>query len=336
MAIQKSYESRFRRLGLVTVAVVYLLILVGGIVRATGSGMGCPDWPRCFGSWVPPTDASQLPPNYAEIFGAKLKGEVIFNATKTWTEYLNRLLGVLTGLAIFATTLAAIPFLKSDKKVFWLSLLALVLVGFEGWLGSKVVSTELHPVLVTAHMLVAIGIVFVLLYAVARSYSGLVKVEKVANRPQLNRLILLAGGLMLAQVVLGTQVREAIDGVVNRIGYENRQAWIGELGLEFYVHRSFSLLVLAVHGYLIYQLRRAVRERGLLYLYTTALLVLVLVEIGTGVVMAYFGVPAVLQPVHLTLAIVALGIQFVLFLLLNRERVFGEISQSKPIPTISV
>jgi cytochrome c oxidase assembly protein subunit 15 len=325
----------FRRLGLITVAVVYLLILVGGIVRATGSGMGCPDWPRCFGSWVPPTDASQLPPNYAEIFGAKLKGEVVFNATKTWTEYLNRLLGVLTGLLIFATTLAAIPFLKGDKAVFWLSLLALVLVGFEGWLGSKVVSTELHPVLVTAHMVVAIGIVFVLLYAVARSYSGIVRVENVTARPQLNRLLLLAGGLMLAQVVLGTQVREAIDGVVSRIGYENRQAWIGELGLEFYIHRSFSLLVLAVHLYLIYQLRRAVRERGLLHRYTSVLLVLVLVEIGTGVVMAYFGVPAALQPVHLTLAIGSLGIQFVLFLLLNRERVFGENPQAKPVSTFS-
>lgn len=324
----------FRRLSLIALAVVYLLILVGGIVRATGSGMGCPDWPRCFGSWVPPTDASQLPPNYAEVFGAKLKGEVVFNAAKTWTEYLNRLLGVLTGLFIFATTLAAVPFLKSDKAVFWLSLLALVLVGFEGWLGSKVVSTELHPVLVTAHMVVAIGIVFVLLYAVARSYSGIVRVEKVTSRPLLNRLILLAGGLMLAQVVLGTQVREAIDGVVARIGYENRQSWIGELGLEFYVHRSFSLLVLAVHGYLIYQLRRAIRERGLLHRFTLALMMLVLVEIGTGIAMAYFGVPAFLQPIHLTLAIAALGIQFVVFLLLNRERVFGKNSREAPASTI--
>lgn len=323
----------FRRLSLITLAVVYLLILVGGIVRATGSGMGCPDWPRCFGSWVPPTDASQLPPNYAELFGAKLKGEVVFNAAKTWTEYLNRLLGVLTGLFIFATTLAAIPFLKGDKAVFWLSLLALVLVGFEGWLGSKVVSTELHPVLVTAHMVVAIGIVFVLLYAVARSYSVVVQVEKVTSRLRLNRLLLLAGGLMLVQVVLGTQVREAIDGVVARIGYENRQSWIGELGLAFYVHRSFSLLVLGVHAYLIYELRRAIRERGLLYRYTSALVALVLVEIGTGVAMAYLGVPAALQPVHLTLAIVALGIQFVVFLLLNRERVFGKKARTAPVST---
>ncbi len=42
--------------------------------------MGCPDWPKCFGSWVPPTDISQLPSNHKEIYGEKLKGEIEFNA----------------------------------------------------------------------------------------------------------------------------------------------------------------------------------------------------------------------------------------------------------------
>ena len=79
------------------------LILAGGIVRATGSGMGCPDWPKCFGRWIPPTEFSQLPSNYREIYGAKLKGEVEFNAVKTWIEYANRLLGVLVGFFVFGT-----------------------------------------------------------------------------------------------------------------------------------------------------------------------------------------------------------------------------------------
>src|SRR4028119_1014324 len=124
------FVRRFRFVGLLTVASVYLLILVGGVVRSTGSGMGCPDWPKCFGTWVPPTAVSQLPPNYKEIYTEQRVAknqriaktldqlgfeevaaqifahptqyvETDFNATKTWIEYLNRLLGALIGVFIF-------------------------------------------------------------------------------------------------------------------------------------------------------------------------------------------------------------------------------------------
>ena len=95
--------DNYRQLAFVTLAAVYFLIAVGASVRASGAGMGCPDWPTCFGQWVPPTSETQLPSNYQEIYADLGYADTRFNVVKTWTEYLNRLIGVGIGLLIFLT-----------------------------------------------------------------------------------------------------------------------------------------------------------------------------------------------------------------------------------------
>jgi len=321
---QNNNNRLFRRLALLTVVVVYLLILIGGIVRSTGSGMGCPDWPKCFGSWVPPTEVSQLPPNYQEIYGAKLKGEVEFNPTKTWIEYLNRLFGAFTGVLVFGTLLASIPFFKKDRPIFYMSLAAFLLTGFQGWLGSKVVSAELSPFIVTLHMLLAIVIVFVLLYVMARSYVGKVEVEKVVNKPLINKWLKWTIGLSLLQVLIGTQVREAMDDVMVNLGNEGRNKWVENLGISFYIHRSYSIIILFLHVGLVYLLSKYIQTKGIVSKLSNALLAIVIIEIVTGIILAYLSVPAVAQPIHLTLATVAVGMQFVVWLLINAESVFTQ------------
>ncbi|MFL0685693.1 MAG: COX15/CtaA family protein [Algoriphagus aquaeductus] len=184
-----------------TVIAVYFLILVGGIVRSTGSGMGCPDWPKCFGSVIPPTSENQLPKNYQEIYLEKrlaknerfvatleklgftktaneiandksILVEEEFNATKTWIEYINRLIGVLIGLLIIATLWKSLSLWSLDKWIPINSGIALVLVLFTGWIGSIVVSTNLLHWMITFHMLLALALVAVLLYANHRSYRA--------------------------------------------------------------------------------------------------------------------------------------------------------------------
>src|SRR5215470_7894069 len=153
--------SSFQRLALCTTASTYLLILVGGLVRASGAGLGCPDWPRCFGSWIPPASAADLPPQF---------DPALFNRTLMWTEYLNRLLGVTVGFLILATVVSAWRHHRREPRIFWTTVAALLLTGFQGWLGGRVVASELAPWMVTIHMIVALVIVQLLLYALVRTW----------------------------------------------------------------------------------------------------------------------------------------------------------------------
>ncbi|GAB3765305.1 COX15/CtaA family protein [Spirosoma pomorum] len=275
--------------------------------------MGCPDWPKCFGRWIPPTHISQLPIDYQEIYGAKLKGEVEFNATKTWIEYINRLIGAFSGFIVFVTLIASFSFLKSDKSIVVGSFIAFILIGLNGWLGAKVVSTELAQYMVTIHFLLAIVVVFALLYVFVRADSAANTELPKQQYAVLSRLLLVTLAVSISQVILGTQVRTTLDQVVRQLGYDQRMSWIDNLDWHFYVHRSFSILVLALHVIVIYRLRKATQNIVIRSL-CIAMMAIVIIEIASGVIMAYGGVPAAMQPVHLLLAVIMVGLQYMAWL----------------------
>lgn len=313
-------SRRFRRLALNTVISLYLLIIAGGVVRSTGAGMGCPDWPRCFGRWVPPTEVSELPANYKEIYGAKLKGEIEFNPVKTWIEYVNRLMGAFTGVMIFLTLLASLPYLrKGPKRIFYYSLAAFILVGLQGWLGAKVVSSELMPIMITLHMLLAIVIVFILLYLLTWSNFTKAVFEKGINKDMLRRTGWMVIALSVIQIILGTQVRENMDEVIHTLGYQARHLWIEELDNRFYIHRSFSIIIVAVNLFWLIRIKKTSKHRSVQNIANACLLVLG-VELVSGILMAYLGVPPFAQPMHLVLAILMIGLQFVIWLLLDEDK----------------
>ena len=335
---------------------VYLLILVGGIVRSTGSGMGCPDWPKCFGSWIPPTEESQLPSSYQQVYvqqraeknerfarylGAlgftNLAQEIQhdssilipeeFNATKTWIEYLNRLLGAVVGALIFATFVASLKFLKKDRTITLVAFITLITVGIQGWIGSVVVSTNLLPWMITVHMLLALLIVALLTYLVVRASSATTKASEVEFVPDKSRSYTVVGitiitllVLTLVQIVMGTQVRESVNEVSSALGEAQRDQWIARLDWVFYVHRSYSLVVLAGHLYLLYFLYQNFRERRNLMRWAKVLCVVIIAEIITGAVMAYFAIPRWAQPLHLIFATLAFGLQFYLLLLIFQSK----------------
>ncbi len=322
----------FRQFGIITIVAVYLLILVGGIVRSTGSGMGCPDWPKCFGQWIPPTDVSQLPPDYKTIFKVQGKEIADFDPFKTWVEYLNRLLGALIGLFIFITLMLSASYFRRDRVVFYAILAAFLMTGFQGWLGSVVVSTNLAPFMITLHMVVALLIVAVLIYAIARAHTGYIQPEEVHEKNKLNTVLGICTLMSLLQIVLGTQLREAIDHLAVQMNYLARETWIEQIGLPFYVHRTYSLVILAAHLYLAFLMRKNIAQVGTLSFWANVLIGLIGGEIVTGAIMAYFAIPAVMQPVHLLLASLMFGVQILLALFLNREHVFKSATFHSSLP----
>lgn len=312
----------YRKFGVTTIIAVYLLILVGGIVRSTGSGMGCPDWPKCFGQYVPPTDISELPDDYKTIFAVQGREIADFNAVHTWIEYLNRLLGALIGLFILITAVLSISFWKKDKIITILSVLALIGVLVQAWLGAKVVATDLHEGMITIHMVMALVIVGLLIYTVVRSYNGVLKAEKIKNTSKVNLIAFASAGIAFAQLILGTQVRENVDNVSKTLGENLRSEWIENLGMTFYIHRSFSILVLLLHVGLVYFLWKNTNKNGRIQTLGKSLLAILVLEVLTGIIMAYFAIPKPLQPVHMLLASVALGIHILLILFINFDFLF--------------
>ena len=283
--------------------------------------MGCPDWPKCFGQWVPPTDVSELPANYQQIYAHRGYKDVQFNATKTWIEYLNRLLGALIGVFIFLTFAASIKaYWRRDRPIVGFSFLAFLLVGLQGWLGAKVVASVLSGWLITLHMLLALIIVGVLLYVAARSQAHVKPVAPMTTKPTVYRWLWISTGLLLFQILLGTQVREMVDEVANQFGHQQRYRWIEELGIRFYVHRSLSLLVLASQLAWILPFRSNTGQSGAASTLSLAIAALIVVEILTGAIMSYFAIPGWAQPVHLTLAVTVLGLQFMIILFLYADR----------------
>jgi cytochrome c oxidase assembly protein subunit 15 len=316
--INTQAAAHFRRLGTLTIFAVYFVILVGGIVRASGSGMGCPDWPTCFGQWVPPTDESQLPANYHQIYAERGYENTQFNPVKTWTEYTNRLVGVTIGFLILLTAWSSRIYLKTDKTIFYLAVSVFFLVGFQGWLGSTVVASNLKPLMITVHMLVALFIVALLIYTIARSQRDVIARIDISSLPGTFKVVLIAAMIMtLMQVAMGTQVREAVDFMAHEHAYIDRQYWRDGFPIIFYIHRSFSSIILFTNLWLAWKIFRSVDKNSLLLRIGLSLAALVITAIIAGISLDRLGMPPVAQPIHLLMANLIFGVQFFLYSCLN-------------------
>lgn len=303
--------SAFQRLALATVFATLFLIFVGGLVRASGAGLGCPDWPKCFGVWIPPTNVADLPAGW---------DPAMFNPVHTWLEYVNRLVGVVIGLLITATFVLSLRHLRKDPVISVASFLAFALVLFQGWLGGQVVRSGLHAGMITIHMVLAFLIVNVLLFATYRAFQT----KAVLGIPQeaKKRLLGIAALLLLTtlvQLVLGTQVRESVDLIKNGVIDVDRAYWLDTESVLFLVHRSFSWLILLLAAALAW-VQRSIGEQsplpGWFRNSGLGILAMVLLQILIGIGLERLGLPGALQVLHLAGVAVMLCLQFAYVLVL--------------------
>ena len=324
----------FVPLSLATTLATYLLITVGGLVRAAGAGLGCPDWPHCFGSYIPPLDASDLPPG----FDASQ-----FNVINTWLEYVNRLLGVTIGFLIFATLLAAWrrPRVaegdsagvsrRRDGHVIWPTTLAFLLVGFQGWLGGKVVTEKLDPTILTVHLIVALVIVGLLLHAhlwarwragsrmgLSAPREGVSGFLERGTVEWLVRLGWLVGLLVLAQAALGTRVRGVLQAI-EKAGVP-RTDWLPLGWWPDLAHRQLAVIVVLTSAGLVYAVHRLAPRHRALARWARRVLGLAVLQVAAGLGMAYGNVPRALQVTHLTLSSLLIGVLSVFLFVCYAER----------------
>ena len=295
-------------------------MLAGSIVRMTGSGMGCPDWPKCFGLLIPPTSEEEIrwapETEYSEgrmvierdtlwtatedhlshegKFNAHYwkpytrHSYAKFNAAHTWTEYLNRLSGALSGIPIIILFILAIRSRQRTPIVLASATLGSVL--FVSWLGKLVVDGNLIPFSITIHTVSALAILGFLVMLMQYFEGSKVAISK-------SQRLWLIASLIIAflQFVLGTQVREAVDialesGIARQdFGHSLPQWWM--------LHRSVVWVIILVHAMWAVPMMKLPKFA----FYAKLTLAILLAQTLTGVLFTQFGFPAFAQPIHIVL-----------------------------------
>jgi len=335
----KKYFPKSAKIALV---LVYLVIFAGAFVRLTGSGMGCPDWPKCFGYYIPPTEKQELVFNGGKEYN---KGQVIikdetllvakedfvaksnfvssnwekytkhdyaiFNPLHTWVEYINRLLGALAGIACFLTFIFSFGYWKEKRKLVFISFFICILMGFQAWLGKTVVDSVLNPFKITTHMLTALLIIAFQLYLI---YEVQKKEKSFIFDSKFNKVLLLTIGLTIIQILLGTSVREHVDSVMETGA--PKILWLQNPTLTFYIHRSFSIIVLVTNFYLFSRNRKL----QLQFQKINWVMMVIIFEILTGILMYYLDFPFGTQTIHVVLATLLFGFQFYMVLESNSKK----------------
>ncbi len=314
-------KTSVQRLAFVSLCCVILLVFAGAVVRVTGAGLGCPDWPTCWGKLIPPWKIEQVDPasfsdRKMETFKRKaerlgrdpslitresLKGE--FDPVKTWTEFINRLFALPVTVATLGLMVVALRRKDLTGRVRKCAVASVLLVLFNAVLGAAVVFSGLHTGIITAHLAAAFLLLFVLIYVM---WAGVTEGSRRAMIPGANRFqvgILLV--VVLIEGLLGSQLREMTDELQMKFGTGSRGSWVAQIesSVVFLVHRSFSWLIFGAALFVCWK----AGWRGRV---PRAVLVIVFGFMLMGLVFTHIEINAVVQVLHVGLASVLVSLVY--------------------------
>jgi cytochrome c oxidase assembly protein subunit 15 len=162
-------------------------------------------------------------------------------------------------------------------------------------------------------------LVALLIYTIARSQRDFLSQIDTQSLPDRFKTVLIAAMIMtLLQVAMGTQVREAVDFIARE--HIERQYWRNDFPIIFYIHRSFSSIILFTNLWLMWKIYHAFNKHQLLFRAGVALTALVVTAILAGISLDRLGVPPIVQPIHLLVASLIFGVQFFLYSCLNYSK----------------
>jgi heme a synthase len=335
MVPRMAMMTRFQKLAVAALVSVLLLMFVGAIVRVTGSGMGCPDWPTCWGCLVPPTSVDQVDFDKLPIERFQKKAERMgrdpasitkeslrseFNPRHVWTEYFNRLCSLPVGFFSLATFIAA--FWQRGKRplVFWMAFGSLVTVLVNAWMGARVVYSGLKPGVLTTHLALAMSLTGMLVYCAWRGTDAPWRI-RMAQAP-MARLKLAVSVLLMSVIVegiLGSQIREMTDELAKSHVNAARSTWIGQLedSWIYLVHRSFSWVVFGstIWAWVLTVRHHAVGPGRV----ERVVLAIVALQMFLGLVMSQVHIYTWVQVLHVGLAAVLLTLVWLWRFSLSRE-----------------
>ena len=190
--------QRLRVLTLVTLFLTFDLVLFGAFTRLTDSGLGCPDWPGCYGS-VSPVGAKE---SIAAAQAAMPTGPVTFS--KAWIEMIHRYLA--TGVGVLILVLAAVSWVERRRLTvsFWWPMVTLVWVCLQGAFGALTVTMKLFPAIVTLHLLGGMALLALLrAQSVAYELSAPDSVGRIGVPALARRVLVGVVALIWIQIALG-------------------------------------------------------------------------------------------------------------------------------------